>query len=165
MNLEEFIRQNKGRFDEDFSDENSWKKIEKSLYPRSNVKGLGWWMCSAAASIILIVGAMFWVYEKGHQKGQDYAREIMEIEAYYEDKLNQKMVRLADMPVSKEVMHDLGNLDSNLTAKVPKNEIEKEAQLKAIIQSFETRIGILEKIIQRSPSNKNEKNGSHEQSI
>jgi len=165
MKLEEFIKRNREKFDDDFDDAIVWKEIEKTLASRSRRGRLFYLITSIAAVFSLLVICFYIVYQKGHENGQNFAREKLEVESYYEEKINLKLAKMASMPISISDLEELDHMDMNLNPQ-PINSIEKEAQLKAIIENFETRLMILEKIISRSPNTEiNDDNKLEKQSI
>ena len=168
MKLEDFIKQNREAFDTEMPSAEVWAQIEHRLHPSQQGSRIPLYgMLSIAASFtILIVAGLFFAYSMGKTEGQEFAMEKMELQRYYQQQIDQKMTRLASYGLEDDVRRDFDALDQQLINTRPLNEDEKEAQLRAIIKNFETRISIIEKVLDHvQEDSKPTKNESNETGI
>lgn len=164
MKLEKYIKDNRKAFDNELPSKQLWAEIAQHLPQQERRIRPLWITMSVAASVsVLVVAGLFIAYQMGQKDGQSYAIEKMEVQQYYQDRLNNEMGKLAGLNVQPEVLADLASFDTTMVNQKPMNEKEKEAQLKAIIQNFETRISIIEKLLDKTNENQGQQKTSKDE--
>ncbi len=178
--LEEFISDNRDRFDLHEPEEKLWagiaSKMRKRKKPRIGWKGILW----RAAAVVIIFAASFTLQKYLHQRGtermagkREPAREIPELreaEIYYTNLLNEKISQieplLSDRPELKEgLTEDLSELDS-VYAELQRDLYDNMANdkvVEAMIQNYILKIQILEDLLGYMNGNANNMEDENEQ--
>lgn len=146
--MEEFIKKNRAQFDDEFPSMDVWSGIQKELNSTQKVRFISWKNWAVAASFLLVLGcSLLFVYQSGMARGEQHYQEIVSLQQFYEYKLLQEMEKLPEGPSTQQVKSDLLNAHPQFTSQ-PLTQSAKETQLKMIIQDFEHRIKVIEKIIE-----------------
>ena len=164
MKLDKYIKENRKAFDNEMPSDRLWDEIAQHLPVRERRIRPLWITMSVAASVsVLVVSGILFAYQMGQKDGHNYAMETMEVQQYYENRLQTEMGKLAGLNVRSEDLAELASFDTTIVNQRPMNEKEKEAQLKAIIQNFETRISIIEKLLEKTNENQGQQKTSKDE--
>jgi hypothetical protein len=112
--LEDFIRGNKGSFDDLKAPSGIWDRIDTKLGPEAKerpVHQMWKWMAVAASALLLVaVGYIFGMKAQAEPEIAGW-EEYQEAEKYYQARIENKMDQIKTLPVSQEVMKDIQVLD------------------------------------------------------
>ncbi len=164
--LEQFIHENRDRFDLYEPDEKLWAGIESGIRPKK-VFGIGWkavlWR---AAAVLIIFAASFMLQEYLHQRRSIISKrtenkivreipELQEAEVYYTGLLNEKIRQIeplisGDPELQENLQQDLSELDSiyQELQKDLRDNIANDEVVEAMIQNYILRIQILEDLLE-----------------
>ncbi|MFK7932430.1 MAG: hypothetical protein AB8G22_02915 [Saprospiraceae bacterium] len=170
-NLEQFIRSEREQFDRAIPDLQVWANIDAELNQQQEQKQqkrgkriLMWRAMRVAAAVLflLVSGGVIGSYIT-QQNQQDplavlneIAPEYMEMERYFQKEVSQKMKRLASYEKQEVVQPDLAQLDNVMEelkqelVNAPKGS--EEQILNNLINSYQTKIAILERVLERVES-------------
>lgn len=161
-NLEQFIRANREAFDDERPSLKVWADIDRVLeQKKSGGFQLRRILQSAAAVLLLLVaGALIGhQFSRGVQEtttAETLARispELAELEAHYNQQIDQKFARLANYPERETVKADLAQIDE--TMEELRNEIMKapagmeEEIVRNLLRSYQLKVQILERVLER----------------
>jgi hypothetical protein len=152
MGLEEFIKKNREQFDDQQAANDVWVKIDKALdSERKPVLVELKWVYRVAASVALILtaGILVGYYMGSQSKADEFAQQRADIERYYEKKVDNKMMQLASYEVDPMIHADLENLEAVYTGLLSESEVDQERYVYALIENFEARLALLEKVLLR----------------
>lgn len=179
--LEQFISENREAFDHATPNLKVWADVNKALDARNpQAKRVMMWSKAriAAAVIVLIaVGAVFGSYltrvndQEAVASAEMVSPELMEAEQYYNGEVQKRYSQLANYQYDKSVDQDLQQIDKIMAelradlAEVPKGM--EEQIISNLIKSYQTKIRILERVLDRTQSNhsKTSKSASDEVGI
>ena len=177
MKLEEFIKQHRSEFDDRQPSPEVWKRIREDMHEKpiaARMVSISVLYKVAASVVLLIgVGVVLGLYIGSLQSNQDQftqAKEYQDIENYYQGQIDDRMKRLASYNVSPEVQEDLHNMDQ-LYQELRSEETRlasnsQEQHINAIIKNYESRIAIMEKVLERMKQHSEKKqNDSHDEQI
>ncbi|MEL7124376.1 MAG: hypothetical protein AAFO07_33380 [Bacteroidota bacterium] len=178
-NLEQFILLNREELDDQQPPAALWKNIAGQLEERSNRRFKVIFMAKRAAAILIIlsVGAAAGLYFGGNMSSNALAAndnipsEFFEVEAFYQQEFQSKYQQLVHYNVAPEIDDDLEQLES--TMEELKKELliapdgKEDEILENLIQTYKTKVFILERILERIEINdhKNELENEGEISI
>jgi len=173
--LEQFIRDNKEELKHKLENKDAlWDAINKDITPRKQavVKRLGWQKWAIAASFLLAVGVgMLWLNNGSTDSNMvaEKPLEILEIDAHYQKLINARVMQVKNstslsQQQKTEIIKYLQNLENESL------ELEKELEIninnvqiiQAIINNYRERLDIMEKLLDRSIDQNNNK---HERNI
>jgi len=163
-NLEQFIAENRDAFDDAVPNLKVWANIDKQLNPTATKRRtLFQYINKIAAAVLLlmIMGAGIHFYNNSQKNSieslSEISKEFGEMEKYYEQEVNRKLTQLAAYkPQSNPVTEDLQQLDEVMEelkqeyAKAPSQG--EEIIINAIIKNYQTRLMILERVLDRVES-------------
>ncbi len=167
--LEDFIKQNRSAFDFDEPGGHLWKAIEADLPVKKNRLRLISRISGIAASVLILLSAGFYLgtRQQSNQLSQDafasqqQYREFQEAQQYYISTIKDKMDKVEDMGAEEETLNDLKQLDEvyeELKTELLENQYkDKDYLINLMINNYKTKIGILERIIEKSEQ-QNEQN-------
>ncbi len=174
--LEEFINENRDQFDDKVPNLKVWADIEKELAPPKAKRISLFRMASVAASVIILlgVGAFFgkkYATSNSISKEQvvsleEISPEYGEMESNFQKEISQKHARLANYNYDESINDDLMDLDLTLEelrkelVNVPKGSEEQIVQ--AMIRNYESKIRILEIVLEKIDQSKSQNNESDE---
>lgn len=161
-NLEQFIQANRDAFDDARPSLKVWADIDRALeHKKPQSFHLRRILQSAAAVLLLLLaGALI-----GHQlsrgpqettTAETLARispELAELEAHYNQQIEQKIARLANYPQKETVKADLAQIDETMDEL--RNEIVKapagmeEEIVRNLLRSYQLKVQILERVLER----------------
>lgn len=167
-NLEKFILDNREGFDQDVPKSEIWERINQQVNPKPKNRRLMMWKAvgiAASMAILIGFGALIGVHYLAPQsaniaQSDSTPSELVEMEEYYNTQINQKKARLASLNYDGNVSEDLQQLDEFLAElKIELEESPKGAEeqiVEAMINNYQIRIDILERILQHLESNNQE---------
>jgi len=172
-NLEKFIHQNRDQFDQKIPNLKVWSDIEKRLDPPRVkriplLKKLG-----VAASIVFLLGMGALLGRQFFSKTittnpVEIATDFQEFEIDFQKRINQQKARLASYNYDESINEDLNDLDETLAElreelkDVPKGSEEQIIQ--AMIKNYETKVKILEIVLDKIDSYNSKNRGGNESS-
>lgn len=174
--LESFVRQNRENFDDAIPNLGIWSEIEQGLDQKSaflQPKKRKLWKYSqiaAAAMVLLTLGGFFGNYLGKSQFNIDTpTSELVEIEAYFNKKVSEKYSQLTKLSYDKSIDVDLAQIDEvmkelreDMVNQVPGAQ---EKIINNLIKSYETKIKILERVLERSGEREQEQNNNNDVQI
>ena len=187
--LEQFIQNNREAFDDARPSLKLWAEIEKELggqetaSPSANIHPLRsrrpWYQIAASVAILLSVGAFGGAYltKQSHQPTaqaliEQFAPEFGEMEAYYNQRIQEDYARLTSYTQDPEIDADLAQVDQameELRAELENAPPGREEQIvQQLIESYRLKLQILERILEHIEANNNittPDNNSNETSI
>ena len=176
-NLEKFIHENRAEFDREIPSLKVWAAIDKAISPEEVDKPTAkprrlWRHAWIAASIafLLATGAFIGLQMGTDPQSEiaslsDYSSEYAEMEVYYQTQIQKKVAQLArydDITVGedlKQVDEFMQELKQELQ-EAPKGNEEKI--INAMIDNYQTKINILERVLERIQSTNQENLKSEE---
>jgi hypothetical protein len=178
-NLEQFIFENRESFDDATPSLKVWGEIDRAISaPKLKTMKLRSLMRIAAAiALLLITGGVVGSYLSRSQHEDTatiidaVAPEYMEMEQYYQDQINTKVKQLTQYDPNSPVLKDLKQMDQAMTEL--KDELKnapkgKEEEIVAtMIQTYQTKVAILERVLEymRQAKPQNSKSTSNEISM
>jgi len=179
--LEQFIDDNREAFDHATPNLKVWAEVNKALDARRpQAKRVMMWSkarIAAAVVVLVAVGALFGSYltrvndQAAGATADLVSPELMEAEQYYNGEVQKRYNQLANYAYDKSVDQDLQQIDQIMAelradlAEVPKGM--EEQIVSNLIKSYQTKIRILERVLDRTQSNhsKTSKSASDEVGI
>ncbi len=178
--LEQFVLDNREAFDEAIPGLQVWGEITRELDRRRHRRFvlMRVMQIAAAAAILLASGALLGVYAFGLNARQavtigDIAPHYAELEAYYQEQIQQKSSQLASYSYDTSVEKDLVRLDEAMQelreelALAPKGS--EEQIIENLIESYEAKAAILERVLNRlqaaEPGGEQAEEGHEQRSI
>lgn len=176
-NLERFVIKNRDAFDEDVPSLKVWANIERQMVKeRTNRFSIIKVSKIAAAIVFLLsVGATMGVYmtksnpTSGISQLASIDPELMEMEQFYQEQIQEKMTVLVDYEQQESIKDDFAQLDS--TMEELKDELRlapegmEEEIIENLIKTYQTKIFILERVLSRLNTTNHKKDFSHEQEV
>ncbi len=164
--LENFVRENRTDFDHKSPPADLWAKVEAGL-PAKQRKLFPWKAFSIAAGLLVLLGLVgTWSYNQGMQQGTinsmaEISSELGEIEKHYQSEIKNKMAQLASFNKEDEVKSDIKEMEEFLNElktdlkDTPKNE--REVVIQAMIANYQSRVDLLERVLDRLQFNSTNK--------
>ncbi len=165
--IEQFINDNREAFDDATPSLKVWAGIDKTLgAERPQAKRVFMWSkARIAASVVALiaVGALFGSYltrvndQEVVASAEMLSPELLETEQYYSSEVQKRYAKLANYQYDKSVDQDLKQIDQIMDelradlAEVPKGK--EEEIISNLIKSYQTKIRILERVLDRTQSN------------
>ena len=157
--LEKFIRENRSAFDTEVPTLKVWANIDKQIDKRPRPK-IVWIrrLAAIAAVAILAVTACVIGFNMGTASAEarslaDISPEHAEMETYFNDQIQKKMAKLVSYKQDGFVQSDFQELDAiyeDLKQELLKAPAGNEEQvIQAMINNYQTKIDILEKVIEK----------------
>lgn len=165
-NLEQFIRANREAFDDARPSLKVWADIDRALEKKkSRPFQLRRILQSAAAVVLLLLagGLIGHQLSRGSQENtsiETLARispELADLEAHYNQQINEKFAQLANYPQQETVKADLAQIDETMDElrseilKAPAG-MEKEIVIN-LLRSYQLKVQILERVLERIQTN------------
>ena len=171
-NLEQFIMDNREAFDQDIPNPRIWERIDQQIAaPPKNRRLKMWKAMGIAASVAILIGF-------GALLGANYsaspslaaadesgfALELEEMENYYQQQIEKKKARLVGLEYEGSVTEDLQQLDGFFEELKGELEVSpkgaEERIIEAMINNYQIRIDILERVLNHLESPNQEINKS-----
>ncbi len=164
-NLEKFILENRAAFDDEKPRADLWQAIESNLEPKEEQKRRIipiWRYARAAAAAVILIGTGILI---GHKMSaptdnalvmDEIFPEYTEMEQYYQAEVSEKFAQLTKYNVSPAIVQDLEQLDQiqqelkEDLANAPKGS--EEQVINAMIKNYQTKLAILERVLDRIQS-------------
>ncbi|MCB0664449.1 MAG: hypothetical protein KDC80_01445 [Saprospiraceae bacterium] len=162
--LEKFVLENREAFDDERPSFKVWADIEKELH-RSSRKKRDIWRWSLAASILLVVGMLLGmlvypkIYEYQQLQALNASEEFNGMAGYFNTEIETLLVELKGDQQTTAIRTELDEIDQQIQKlkidliHAPKNS--REIIFQAIIESYETKVSLLETAINRKKEIKN----------
>lgn len=177
-NLEQFINDNRAAFDDEVPSLKVWAQIDQQLPQQRQRKIIGMrrvLQMAAAVVLLLGMGAVIGRYVgAGEVKPleslvQQLPEELEEIEHFYQTQIDQKYQQLVSYKHDQSIEQDLDQLDETM-AELKQELLDapkgKEGQIiKSLIESYQTKISILELVLYRIQSNNEDQSKPKENEV
>ena len=108
-NLESFVEENKENLDFEFQDERVWRKIQDKLSVKNMSKSLFIWKVAASLLFIMLSFSVYFnIQEKESQSVavNTSKEEFADLEKYYDEQINQKLVLLDNFKEHEDLNED-----------------------------------------------------------
>jgi vacuolar-type H+-ATPase subunit I/STV1 len=176
-NLEQFVRDNREAFDDAVPSLKVWAMLDDQL-PEQQTKVISLrrvLQIAAAVVVLLGCGTLIGTYIAGGETPQLQAivnqmpEELEEIEQYYQKQVDAKYQQLASYKHDQSLENDLEQLDETMDELkkellvAPKGK--EEEIIKNLIEGYQTKILILERVLQRIQSTTKEQSKPEENEI
>ncbi len=154
--LENFIRKHRADFDGSNPDPGLWNAIEDRL-PRKEAKHFSIWKLTsvAAVGLVLVLSGVIVglsMNDNGMKSTAEYI-EFREAEQYYNMQLQQRVSALAEYSYDPTIDDDLDELQevyNELSTELEDGmEPNKNDIIQALIQNYQTRVDLLERVLER----------------
>ncbi len=158
MSIEKFISEHKSEFDNEIPELKIWAAIDKELDQKSNARPVRrlWTPLRIAASIIILIGIGVYAGSFLNQNDSfegytsEKMEEFVEVENYYRAQYSKRVSNLSGYQVDPTFQSDIQEFDEVIEElKEALKEAPKGAEeqiIGSIIQNYQTRIDILERI-------------------
>lgn len=167
--LEEFIATNRPLFEEEGPSADVWSAIKGQIRPQAKVRRLhrSWILGIAAVGLVLLGVALGTLLGKqGYEEGFNLAAasDLEELEEFYYEEVEGMVDQLVSNPDYPGIQRELAGIDTDIEqlklelSAVPRNA--KASVLQAIIASYETKVQLLENVMEYSkPFNERDEEG------
>lgn len=162
--LEKYIKNNREAFDSETPDLKVWAAINKQLEPNQSKPIrrflFGGWKMGIAASMLVLVGCLaglFFSNSSGEMASSpalaNLSPEFKEAEQFYRNQYNDKRAQLASFSVETSLEDDLKEFEEIISdmkldlQNVPAGN--RERIISAIIKNYQTKIEVLERVLNR----------------
>jgi len=162
-NLEKFILENRADFDAEVPSLNVWANLDQHLDHQRPTVRLVWMKRLRAAAAVLVllmaggaVGAYLTNQDKAVESLADVSPEHAEMERYFSSQIEEKLAKLASYKQDGVVKADIKELDESYEQlrqelqDAPEGAEEKIIQ--AMIETYQTKINILEQVLEKVES-------------
>jgi len=154
--LEKFVQNNRAEFDSSNPDPGLWNAIEDRL-PRKEAKRFSIWKLTsvAAVGLVLILSGVIvgMSMNDNNLKSTSEYMEFREAEQYYNMQLQQRVNALSEYTYDSTIDDDLDELQevyNELTTELEDGmEPNKNDIIQALIQNYQTRVDLLERVLDR----------------
>lgn len=166
--FENFVRSNREEFDRAVPSLKVWAQIDQQMAKRKSKRIVMYRVVGIAASIVLLLGMGTAIggYLANNQDTNamnsiaNISPEYSEIEQYYSEQIQDKYQQLTSLQPDEAVFNDLEQVDvlmEELKKELGDAPKGKEEQIvEALIQSYQTKIEILERVLERIQSTNQE---------
>ena len=165
-NIEEYVRQNREDFDDREPSPLVWSRIQNELDKKKAetilIRIPRWSAVAAFIAIVLAVGIAIGYYAApspvfdqniAAQLGDAEEKRFSEVSTYYGRQVNQKIDEIKDIDSDSEVLNDIEQLDgifNELKAELAASQGDDAQRIiDAMIINYQTKIEILEKVLNR----------------
>jgi len=154
--LEKFVRNNRAEFDSSNPDPGLWNAIEDRL-PQKEAKRFSIWKLTsvAAVGLVLVLSGVIVGMSMNNDNVKSTAEymEFREAEQYYNMQLQQRVSALSTYTYDPTIDDDLAELKevyNELTTELEDGmEPNKNDIIQALIQNYQTRVDLLERVLER----------------
>ena len=154
--LEKFVRNHRAEFDSSNPDPGLWNAIEDRL-PQKEAKRFSIWKLTsvAAVGLVLVLSGVIVGMSMNDDNVKSTAEymEFREAEQYYNMQLQQRVSALSEYNYDKTIDDDLNDLQevyNELTTELEDGmEPNKNDIIQALIQNYQTRVDLLERVLER----------------
>lgn len=166
--LEKFVSDNRTEFDREVPNLKVWANIEKEINPPPK-RWTMWWNMGIAASVVFLLGIGTIIGMNLNTPKQDAiailgeeSEEYLEMQKFYQSQVQEKVAQLANYNMDATVSEDMEQIDDFLEElKQELNNAVKGSEeqiINAMINNYQTKLAILERVLQRVKSTKQDSN-------
>jgi hypothetical protein len=160
--LKEFIQEHREKFDDAIPGPHLWSGIESRL-PNKQAKSVMLWKWTAAAAVALLLlasGVIIGLSSNPSNYPDRVAmREYAETEKYYVSQVNEKLSaieRQYDDPTLREDLKQLDEIYDELKLELASSDHSNKSEIiNAMIMNYQTKVAILEKVLEKVEEAKN----------
>lgn len=170
LDIEAFIENNKTDFDTEIPNLKIWAQIDKTINRPAERRHIlrGWFLRSAAAVALLIVGAtagVFMIEKRAdtlvEKQIEQVAPDFQKTEKYYNQQVQAKLTELASYQnTDPSVLSDLKQIDmvqEELKAELNNAPASTRQEIvRRVIDNYKIKIGILERVLEHVGENPQE---------
>jgi phosphoglycerate-specific signal transduction histidine kinase len=174
-NLENFITQNRDAFDDSIPSLKVWAAIDRTAN-KKHARRIRLWkqlQIAAAITVLLVSGGIVGSYLTQSGQGnsamailQQAAPEYFEMEQYFKTQIDDRINQLVSYSPNDQVLQDLDQIDQamlELKAELQDAPKGKEDEIiENLIQNYQMKVAILEKVLERMQLNSHTKNNKTE---
>jgi len=171
--LEDYINQNRSEFDNAFPSLKIWASIENELNGNPNEGGGSGKKYSLLLGliglVIILAGSAYFILDNKEEKPKEMLfAEVEDLEHFYELQSN-RMIKSVSNDFSILQNPDLLDIENHITeikqdlGEIPKGSEEKA--LKALLESYRTKLMIIERILEHHEISQPSKNNNNEYNI
>lgn len=154
--LKKFLLENRSSIDDEIPGLHIWSNIEQNL-PNKRARSITLWKWTAAAAVALLLIASGVIIglsnSMGNNQEQLVMREYAETESYYVSQVNEKLMaveRQLHDPILKEDLRQLDEIYEELKLELIQTENPNKSEIiNAMIMNYQTKVAILEKVLER----------------
>ncbi len=177
--LEDYIRDNREAFDDAVPSLKVWAAIDKELNTQHTVTKASrrirlWRVMAMAASVVLLLGVGAIIgrqlslgnsVQNNLASDNEIFREVEDMKTYYESEIKNKEAQLVQYNERKNIAPDLAQIDQHLRElseelkSVPAGS--EEHVINAMIDSYQAKAAILEKVLENLEHKKSQTNKSN----
>lgn len=179
MELEKFVQENREAFDKEMPKMLVWEGIEarlneieqpkEILTPKTKVVSLRtrlyrYAKVAAIGLVLLTVGGFIGSYWTMQNQTEQLSfgtinEEYEELEIFYADKVNMQLEQLKKYRFEKSIINDIDELDEaykelEKELKQEGNEVDNEMIINEMIDNYQAKVNILERVLDRLERNK-----------
>lgn len=168
--LERFVRENRAEFDGKMPKDFVWEGVESKLNqqaePKIKTKVVAlrsriyqYAKVAAIGLVLLTVGGFLGSYWTTQNQAKQLSfgsinEEYQELETFYAEQVNSQMTQLKKYRVDKSLMDDIKELDASFSElekelSINKNIANNEVIVNAMIENYQSKIAILERVLNR----------------
>jgi len=175
-NLEKFIFERRDAFDDQEPPKMTWGKIQQELQKDNKVpRRISLWQVVKMASLIVFlisIGIVIGQYSSSNTEIasiEESFPEFKEAQTYYEFEVDEKLAQLARYSYDNSLEEDMAQLDDFMEElrmeleEAPKGT--EELIINAMITNYQTKLDILEKVLESAKSTNQEKDNSNNDEI
>ncbi|HKK74051.1 MAG TPA: hypothetical protein VJ953_03175 [Saprospiraceae bacterium] len=163
--LEKFINDNRSAFDNEVPSLKVWAAIDRAANQKE-ARRLRLWKnlrVAAAVAVLLIAGGVAGSYLTQANQGnsatailQETAPEYFEMEAYFQNQINNRVNQLVRYDPDAQVLQDLDQIDQAMLELKEEIRTAPEGQeqeiVENLIQNYQMKIAILERVLEKMES-------------
>jgi len=161
-NFKNLIDENRKAFEiYDVDSQQQWEEIEQRL---KNHERFSWgvWAKIAAALLILMTAFLSWYT---YTNSNNVPQQVIDLEAYYGPLTSEKLQFIKSrQDIDPAILQDLDTLDKTYAALKEdlKDDVDNEEVVSAMIQTYRTKLKILEQILDEIKNESKEEDHEHE---
>jgi hypothetical protein len=175
--LEQFIRDNRPLFDDAVPNSKIWADIERQLPNKSPMSARIYRLVKTAAAVILLIGSgvaigVFWIAPQEVPQLADMENidpEVLQMEQFYQSQIQEKYQMLTAYQQDPVVKKDFEQLDQTMLELreelLNAPEGKEEEIINNLIKAYQTKVFILERVLERVQSTNHKKVNHNENEI
>jgi hypothetical protein len=175
-NLEKFIIERRDAFDDKEPPVMAWQKIQKELRKDNKVpRRISLWnLTRIAAAVVFLIGFGIVIGRQSSMSSEvavveENFPEFLEAKSYYETEVDEKLAQLASYNYDASIQEDMSQLDSFMeelrTALEEAPKGSEERIINAMISNYQTKLDILERVLEAAKSNNQLKEKSKDDEV